>query len=29
VIEAAGWSAVRWRDLSLGVVAVHVARRTP
>ena len=29
VIEAAGWSAVRWRDLSLGVVAVHVARRGP
>jgi demethylmenaquinone methyltransferase / 2-methoxy-6-polyprenyl-1,4-benzoquinol methylase len=27
VIEAAGWTAVRWRDLSLGVVAVHVARR--
>jgi len=27
LIEAAGWSAVRWRDLSLGVVAVHVARR--
>jgi len=27
IIEAAGWSAVRWRDLSLGVVAVHVARR--
>jgi demethylmenaquinone methyltransferase / 2-methoxy-6-polyprenyl-1,4-benzoquinol methylase len=27
VIEAAGWSAVRWRDLSLGVVAIHVARR--
>jgi demethylmenaquinone methyltransferase / 2-methoxy-6-polyprenyl-1,4-benzoquinol methylase len=27
VIEAAGWSAVKWRDLSLGVVAVHVARR--
>ena len=26
VIRAAGWSAVRWRDLSLGVVAVHVAR---
>jgi demethylmenaquinone methyltransferase / 2-methoxy-6-polyprenyl-1,4-benzoquinol methylase len=26
-IRAAGWSAVRWRDLSLGVVAVHVARR--
>ena len=29
VIEAAGWSAVRWRDLSRGVVAVHVARRAP
>jgi demethylmenaquinone methyltransferase/2-methoxy-6-polyprenyl-1,4-benzoquinol methylase len=27
LIEAAGWSAVRWRDLSMGVVAVHVARR--
>jgi demethylmenaquinone methyltransferase / 2-methoxy-6-polyprenyl-1,4-benzoquinol methylase len=27
LIEEAGWSAVRWRDLSLGVVAVHVARR--
>jgi|SRR5579875_3026702 len=27
MIEAAGWSAVRWRDLSMGVVAVHVARR--
>jgi demethylmenaquinone methyltransferase / 2-methoxy-6-polyprenyl-1,4-benzoquinol methylase len=27
VIEAAGWSAVRWRDLSAGVVAVHVGRR--
>ena len=27
LIEVAGWSAVRWRDLSLGVVAVHVARR--
>jgi demethylmenaquinone methyltransferase / 2-methoxy-6-polyprenyl-1,4-benzoquinol methylase len=27
IIEAAGWTAVRWRDLSLGVVAVHVARR--
>ncbi|MGP7996737.1 MAG: demethylmenaquinone methyltransferase [Streptosporangiaceae bacterium] len=25
-IAAAGWSAVRWRDLSLGVVAIHVAR---
>jgi demethylmenaquinone methyltransferase/2-methoxy-6-polyprenyl-1,4-benzoquinol methylase len=29
VIEEAGWSGVRWRDLSLGVVAVHVARRAP
>jgi demethylmenaquinone methyltransferase / 2-methoxy-6-polyprenyl-1,4-benzoquinol methylase len=27
LIESAGWSAVRWRDLSLGVVAVHVGRR--
>ncbi len=27
LIRAAGWSAVRWRDLSLGAVAVHVARR--
>jgi len=27
LIEAAGWSAVRWRDLNMGVVAVHVARR--
>jgi len=26
-IAAAGWSAVRWRDLTLGVVAIHVARR--
>jgi demethylmenaquinone methyltransferase / 2-methoxy-6-polyprenyl-1,4-benzoquinol methylase len=26
VIRAAGWSAVKWRDLSLGVVAIHVAR---
>jgi demethylmenaquinone methyltransferase/2-methoxy-6-polyprenyl-1,4-benzoquinol methylase len=26
VIRAAGWSAVKWRDLTLGVVAVHVAR---
>ena len=26
-IAAAGWSAVRWRNLSLGVVAVHHARR--
>jgi demethylmenaquinone methyltransferase/2-methoxy-6-polyprenyl-1,4-benzoquinol methylase len=27
MIEAVGWSAVRWRDLNMGVVAVHVARR--
>jgi len=27
MIEAAGWSAARWRDLSMGAVAVHVARR--
>ena len=26
-IAGAGWSAVRWRDLSLGVVALHEARR--
>jgi demethylmenaquinone methyltransferase / 2-methoxy-6-polyprenyl-1,4-benzoquinol methylase len=26
-ITAAGWSAVTWRNLTLGVVAVHVARR--
>ena len=26
-IGAAGWSAVRWRNLTFGVVAVHVARR--
>ncbi len=26
VIRDAGWSAVRWRDLTLGVVAIHVAR---
>jgi demethylmenaquinone methyltransferase / 2-methoxy-6-polyprenyl-1,4-benzoquinol methylase len=27
LIETAGWSAVRWRDLSMGAVAVHVGRR--
>jgi demethylmenaquinone methyltransferase / 2-methoxy-6-polyprenyl-1,4-benzoquinol methylase len=27
LIKAAGWSAVKWRNLSLGAVAVHVARR--
>jgi demethylmenaquinone methyltransferase/2-methoxy-6-polyprenyl-1,4-benzoquinol methylase len=26
-IGAAGWSAIRWRNLTLGVVTVHVARR--
>jgi demethylmenaquinone methyltransferase / 2-methoxy-6-polyprenyl-1,4-benzoquinol methylase len=26
-IGAAGWSAVRWRDLTLGVVAIHKALR--
>jgi demethylmenaquinone methyltransferase/2-methoxy-6-polyprenyl-1,4-benzoquinol methylase len=26
-IEKAGWRSVRWRDFSLGIVAVHVARR--
>jgi demethylmenaquinone methyltransferase/2-methoxy-6-polyprenyl-1,4-benzoquinol methylase len=26
VIRAAGWSAVKWRDLTLGIVAIHVAR---
>jgi demethylmenaquinone methyltransferase / 2-methoxy-6-polyprenyl-1,4-benzoquinol methylase len=26
-IAAAGWQAVRWRNLTLGVVAVHAARR--
>ncbi|MGI9005358.1 MAG: demethylmenaquinone methyltransferase [Streptosporangiaceae bacterium] len=26
-IRAAGWSAVRWRNLTFGVVAIHVARR--
>jgi demethylmenaquinone methyltransferase/2-methoxy-6-polyprenyl-1,4-benzoquinol methylase len=26
IIRAAGWSSVRWRNLALGIVAVHVAR---
>jgi demethylmenaquinone methyltransferase/2-methoxy-6-polyprenyl-1,4-benzoquinol methylase len=26
-ISAAGWSAVRWRDLTLGVVTLHAAHR--
>ena len=27
VIRSAGWTAVRWRNLTFGVVAVHVGRR--
>ena len=27
LIKTAGWSAVRWRNLSVGAVAVHVAQR--
>jgi demethylmenaquinone methyltransferase / 2-methoxy-6-polyprenyl-1,4-benzoquinol methylase len=27
LIRSAGWSAVRWRNLTLGVVAVHVGRK--
>jgi len=26
-MSVAGWSAIRWRDLTLGVVTVHAARR--
>jgi demethylmenaquinone methyltransferase/2-methoxy-6-polyprenyl-1,4-benzoquinol methylase len=26
LIRAAGWSGVRWRTMSLGVVALHQAR---
>jgi demethylmenaquinone methyltransferase / 2-methoxy-6-polyprenyl-1,4-benzoquinol methylase len=26
LIKAAGWSLVRWRDITLGVVAIHVGR---
>ena len=29
VISAAGWQAVRWRTLSLGIVALHQARNGP
>ena len=29
LIRAAGWTAVRWRRLTMGVVAVHVARNPP
>ena len=28
-IDDAGWSAVRWRDLSGGIVALHHAERSP
>jgi demethylmenaquinone methyltransferase / 2-methoxy-6-polyprenyl-1,4-benzoquinol methylase len=27
VIRSAGWSSVRWRDITLGVVAIHVGRK--
>jgi demethylmenaquinone methyltransferase/2-methoxy-6-polyprenyl-1,4-benzoquinol methylase len=27
VIRAAGWSQVKWRDISLGIVAIHVGRK--
>jgi demethylmenaquinone methyltransferase / 2-methoxy-6-polyprenyl-1,4-benzoquinol methylase len=26
-MHASGWTAVQWRDLSLGIVAIHVGRR--
>lgn len=29
LVRAAGWSSVRWRGLTMGVVAVHVARNPP
>jgi demethylmenaquinone methyltransferase/2-methoxy-6-polyprenyl-1,4-benzoquinol methylase len=29
LIRAAGWSPVRWRRLTMGIVAVHVARNPP
>jgi demethylmenaquinone methyltransferase/2-methoxy-6-polyprenyl-1,4-benzoquinol methylase len=29
LVRAAGWSAVRWRGLTMGVVAVHVAVNPP
>jgi demethylmenaquinone methyltransferase/2-methoxy-6-polyprenyl-1,4-benzoquinol methylase len=29
MVRAAGWSAVRWRRLTMGVVAVHLARNPP
>jgi len=27
LMQGAGWSAVKWRDLTFGIVAVHAARR--
>jgi demethylmenaquinone methyltransferase / 2-methoxy-6-polyprenyl-1,4-benzoquinol methylase len=27
MLRTAGWSAVKWQNLSLGIVAVHIARR--
>jgi demethylmenaquinone methyltransferase / 2-methoxy-6-polyprenyl-1,4-benzoquinol methylase len=27
IIRAAGWSSVRWRNITLGVVAIHVGRK--
>ena len=27
LMQSAGWSAARWRDLTFGIVAVHTARR--
>lgn len=27
VIRAAGWSSVKWRNVSLGIVAIHVGRK--
>jgi demethylmenaquinone methyltransferase / 2-methoxy-6-polyprenyl-1,4-benzoquinol methylase len=29
VIRSAGWSRVKWRDISLGIVAIHVGRKAP
>jgi demethylmenaquinone methyltransferase/2-methoxy-6-polyprenyl-1,4-benzoquinol methylase len=28
-IRAAGWSSVKWRNVTLGVVAIHVGRKLP
>jgi demethylmenaquinone methyltransferase/2-methoxy-6-polyprenyl-1,4-benzoquinol methylase len=27
LLHEAGWSAVKWQNLTLGIVAVHLARR--